>query len=163
MKTSKGGGIPPTNPTEFLNIWLVPFIRDGKDQPNGYAQFPGGDPLTDGVVIATQHFGRGLVSEIQGRTATHNVAHWMNIHDIWGLKVRTCGDDFVADTPQPNTCNIFCPRFPEYSTCPGTQIEMTMNYMDLTSDACRFMFTQGQKARAIAVFAPGGPRSSFAD
>jgi len=163
MKTSKGGGIAPTNPTEFLNIWLVPFIRDGRDQPNGYAQFPGGDPLTDGVVIATQHFGRGLASDIQGRTATHNVAHWMNIHDIWGLKVRTCGDDFVADTPQPNTCNIFCPTFPEYSTCPGSPIEMTMNYMDLTSDACRIMFTQGQKARALAVFAPGGPRASFAD
>jgi len=162
MKTSQRGGIDPTNPTEFLNIWLVPFIRAGREQPNGYAQFPGGDPLTDGVVIATQQFGIGLNS-IKGRTATHNVAHWMNIHDIWRLKVRTCGDDLVADTPQPNTCNTFCPTFPEYSTCPGTPIEMTMNYMDLTSDECKFMFTQGQKARALAVFAPGGPRASFAD
>jgi len=164
MKSSKKGGIDPTDPTEKLNIWLVPGIRDGRAYPDGYAQFPGGDPKTDGVVLRTHRFGRvGGSTGITGREVTHNVGHWMNIHDIWGLKVRTCGDDFVADTPQHNTCNIGCPAFPEYSTCPGTPIEMTMNYMDLTDDACRFMFTAGQKARARAVFAPGGPRASFAD
>jgi len=162
MKSSKKGGIDPTDPTENLNIWLVGGIRDGRNSPDGYAQFPGGDPQTDGVVMRSALFGRVDVHNL-GREATHNVAHWMNIHDIWGLKVRTCGDDFVADTPQPNTCNLFCPAFPEYSTCPGTPIEMTMNFMDRTYDACRFMFTQGQKARARAVFAPGGPRASFAD
>ena len=162
MKSSKRGGIDPTDPTEKLNIWIVLGIRDGREYPEGYAQFPGGDPKTDGVVLRTHRFGKLDIHYI-GREATHNVAHWMNIHDIWGLKVRTCGDDFVADTPQPNTCNLFCPAFPEYSTCPGTPIEMTMNYMDRTDDACRFMFTEGQKARARAVFAPGGPRASFAD
>ena len=28
MKSSKKGGIDPTDPTENLNIWLVPGIRD---------------------------------------------------------------------------------------------------------------------------------------
>ena len=163
MKSSKKGGIDPTNPTENLNIWLVGGIRDGRNSPDGYAQFPGGNPQTDGVVMRSFFFGDEVNPGYQGRRATHNVGHWMNIHDIWGLKVRTCGDDFVADTPQANTCNIFCPAFPEVSTCPGSPIEMTMNFMDLTDDECKFMFTEGQKARARAVFAPGGPRASFAD
>jgi Pregnancy-associated plasma protein-A len=161
MKYSKKGGIDPTDPTEVLNIWIVPGIRDAREFPDGYAQFPGGDPRTDGVVVRPYRFGKVDLHSI-GREVTHNVAHWMNIHDIWGLQVRTCGDDFVADTPQPNTCNLYCPAFPEYSTCPGTPIEMTMNFMDRTDDPCRFMFTEGQKARARAVFAPGGPRASFA-
>ena len=169
MKTSKKGGIDPTDPTEYLNIWVVPGLSSHRNGPAdgflGYAQFPGGDLRTDGVVIRNAYFGRPAPESTyaKGRSTTHNVAHWMNIHDIWGLAVRTCGDDFVADTPQPNSCNIGCPVFPHYSTCAGTPIEMTMNYMDLTNDECKFMFTEGQKARALAVFAPGGPRASFAD
>ena len=38
---------------------------------------------------------------------------------------------------------------------------MFMNYMDYTVDACRSMFTQGQKLRMLAVLAPGGFRASL--
>jgi hypothetical protein len=164
MKSSKKGGIDPTNPTEYLNIWLVPQLLRRNQGIMGYAQFPGGNPATDGVVITTAFFGTiGQVAHQfnKGRTTTHEVGHWMNIHDIWG--VGTCGDDFVGDTPQANTCNFGCPVFPHYSTCTGTPVEMTMNFMDLTDDACKYMFTQGQKSRALAVFIAGGPRASFAD
>jgi len=165
MKSSKKGGIAPTNPTEYLNIWLVPGLLHRHKDLFGYAQFPGGNPQTDGVVISTTFFGTvGAVNSAygKGRSTTHNVGHWMNLHDIWG--VRTCGDDLVADTPQANASNIgTCPVYPHYSTCAGTPIEMFMNYMDEPHDECRIMFTQGQKSRALAVFAPGGPRASFAD
>jgi len=39
--------------------------------------------------------------------------------------------------------------------------DMYMNYMDFTSDACMNLFTQGQKARMRALFAPGGVRNSI--
>lgn len=162
MKSSRTGGIDPTNPTENLNMWVVNYLAQGKYL--GFAQFPGGDPATDGVVIGHNFFGRtGVVSAPYnlGRTATHEVGHWMNLRHIWGD--ANCGNDLVGDTPLHNTYNFGCPAYPHYSTCAGTPVEMTMNYMDYTDDACMFMFTEGQKGRSLAVFASDGPRATFAD
>jgi hypothetical protein len=162
MKSSRFGGIDATNPTENLNIWVVNYLAQGRYL--GYAQFPGGDPATDGVVIGHNFFGRvGVLSEPYhlGRTGTHEVGHWLNLRHIWGD--AACGNDFVDDTPLHNTYNFGCPTYPHYSTCTGSPVEMTMNYMDYTDDPCMFMFTEGQRERSLAVFAPGGPRSTFAD
>lgn len=164
MKYSSKGGIDATNPTENLNMWVVNKLTSGGSTILGYAQFPGGDPATDGVVIGHNFFGRvGRVSAPfdKGRTATHEVGHWMNLRHIWGD--ATCGTDHVSDTPQHNTYNFGCPSYPHRSTCSGTPVEMTMNYMDYTDDACMFMFTEGQKSRAVSTFVAGGPRASFAD
>jgi hypothetical protein len=96
----------------------------------------------------------------KGRTATHEVGHWLNLRHIWGD--ATCGSDLVGDTPTHNTANYGCPSAGHLSTCSGTPVEMTMNYMDYTDDACMYMFSIGQKSRMLAVFAAGGPRNSFA-
>ena len=159
MKSASQGGINPTSPTTKLNIWVC-NLSNGL---LGYAQFPGGNSATDGVVIDNNAFGTtGTVTSPynKGRTATHEIGHWLNLRHIWGD--ATCGNDFVGDTPQHNAANYSCPTYPHYSTCTGTPVEMTMNYMDYTNDACMYMFTQGQKTRAMAVFAVGGPRNSFA-
>jgi len=164
MKKSSQGGINPTNPTEYLNIWVVNKMTSGRSTILGYAQFPGGSPSTDGVVIGYNFFGRtGTLSAPfnKGRTATHEVGHWLNLRHIWGD--ATCGNDFVSDTPSHNAYNYGCPSFPHYSTCAGSPVEMTMNYMDYVDDACMYMFTAGQKQRTAAIFASGGPRASFAD
>lgn len=164
MKKSSLGGIDPTNPTEYLNMWVVNKMTSGGGTILGYAQFPGGSPSTDGVVIGYNFFGRvGTLSAPfnKGRTATHEVGHWLNLRHIWGD--ATCGNDFVADTPSHNSSNFGCPSFPHYSTCAGSPVEMTMNYMDYTDDACMYMFSQGQKERASAIFVAGGPRASFGD
>ena len=158
MKKSPAG-IPPTNPSTELNLWSCNMGGGIL----GYAQFPGGSPATDGVVIDDNAFGRtGTVKAPyhKGRTATHEVGHWMNLRHIWGD--ANCGNDQVDDTPQANTANYGCPAYPHYSTCSGNPVEMTMNYMDYTDDACMFMFSAGQKTRMLAVFATGGPRASFA-
>lgn len=152
-------GIAPTSPTTKLNIWVCNMGGGIL----GYAQFPGGASSTDGVVLddnATGRTGTAAAPFNKGRTATHEVGHWMNLRHIWGD--ATCGNDQVGDTPTHNTANYGCPAAGHLSTCSGTPVEMTMNYMDYTDDACMYMFSAGQKSRMLAVFAVGGPRNSFA-
>lgn len=159
MKKSKQGGINPTSPATKLNLWVC-TIGGGI---LGYAQFPGGSSATDGVVIDSKYLGTTGTATYPfnlGRTATHEVGHWMNLRHIWGD--TTCGNDYVSDTPLHNTANYGVPTYPHYSTCSGTPIEMTMNYMDYTDDRGMYMFSEGQKSRIAAVFASGGPRNSFA-
>lgn len=157
MKKTTKGGLNPTNPSQYLNIWVCNLSNGIL----GYAQFPGGSSATDGVVL---HFstlpGGSAAPYNKGRTATHEVGHYLNLRHIWGD--ATCGSDFVNDTPLHNTANYGCPSYPHASTCTGKPTEMTMNYMDYTDDACMYMFTEGQKSRILSVFATGGPRAAMA-
>jgi hypothetical protein len=160
MKKTKSGGLNPTSPTTKLNFWVC-TIGGGI---LGYAQFPGGSSATDGVVCDSKYVGVTSNSGAAypynlGRTATHEVGHWMNLRHIWGD--TTCGTDLVADTPTHNTANYGVPTYPHYSTCAGTPVEMTMNYMDYTDDRGMYMFTVGQKSRMDAIFLSGGARFSF--
>jgi hypothetical protein len=151
-------GITPTTPTTVLNMWSCNMGGGIL----GYAQFPGGASATDGVVIDNNAFGRtGTVSGVYnlGRTATHEVGHWMNLRHIWGD--ATCGSDLVSDTPTHNTANYGVPAYPHLSTCTGTPVEMTMNYMDYTDDRGMYMFSNGQKTRMDAIFVTGGARAGF--
>lgn len=161
MKKSSMGGIDPTSPTTTLNMWSCNLGQSLL----GYAQFPGGSPATDGVVILYSAFGSRakypagtyINSYDLGRTATHEVGHWVNLRHIWGD--ATCGNDLVDDTPTAHTANYGCPA--SKAGCVSGQTEMTMNYMDYTDDACMYMFTAGQKSRVNAIFAVGGARASF--
>jgi hypothetical protein len=164
VKKSSMGGSDPVDPAHNLNLWSCNLGQSLL----GYAQFPGGSPATDGVVILYSSVGSrkkaasgAYISNYDlGRTATHEIGHWMNLRHIWGD--ATCGNDLVGDTPLHNTANTGCPSTDHRSTCTGTPLEMWMNYMDYTYDACMYMFSNGQKDRMLAVFAAGGPRASFA-
>ena len=160
MKKTKQGGVDPVSPSTKLNIWVC-TIGGGI---LGYAQFPGGSLATDGVVCDSNYFGVTSDSGSSypynlGRTATHEVGHWMNLRHIWGD--ATCGSDLVADTPTHNTANYGVPAYPHYSTCAGTPVEMTMNYMDYTDDRGMYMFSNDQKNRMSAIFLSGGSRAAF--
>jgi hypothetical protein len=158
MKKTKQGGLDPTSPTTTLNLWAC-TIGGGI---LGYAQFPGGSLATDGVVIDSDYFGLSSAASYPynlGRTASHEVGHWMNLRHIWGD--ASCGDDLVSDTPVHKTSNFGVPTYPYVSTCLPAHNEMTMNYMDYTDDRGMFMFTNGQKARMTALFVSGGARSGF--
>ena len=129
----------------------------------GYASLPGSEADKDGVVIAYDAFGtRGTLRPVfnRGRTATHEVGHWLGLKHIWGD--LDCGDDLVDDTPTQQSYNFGCPSFPKMSACsPNANGDMFMNYMDFSDDACMNMFTIGQKKRMRAVFAAQGVRNSF--
>jgi hypothetical protein len=159
MKNGKKGGISPTNPNTTLNLWSC-NIGGGI---LGYAQFPGGNINTDGVVIDSRYFGlSGLANAPYhlGDTGTHEVGHWLNLRHIWGD--ANCGSDLVSDTPTHATANYGCiPADSKNGTCVAGSKEMTMNYMDYTDDACMYMFTNGQRLRSRALFEAGAARSTF--
>ena len=164
MKKSLKGGIDPTDPEHNLNMWVCNLGQNLL----GYAQFPNGNPSTDGVVIlysafgsrAIYHQGTYLKDYDLGRTASHEVGHWMNLYHIWGDDGGMCtGSDRVNDTPNQANYNFGCPDFP-HITC-NNNGDMSMNYMDYTDDACMYMFTKGQVERMLAVFAPKGPRAAM--
>ena len=158
MKKGTQGGISPTTPSTTLNMWCCNMGGGSL----GYAQFPGGSLATDGVVMDDNAFGKTGVTGpyTNGRTATHEVGHWLNLRHIWGD--AQCGNDFVSDTPLHTGANYGCPATGATSSCAGTPIMMTMNYMDYTDDLCMYMFSAGQKGRMNATFAAGGGRNSFA-
>ncbi|AOW10437.1 zinc metalloprotease [Flavobacterium gilvum] len=158
MKKTKQGGLDPTSPATNLNLWVC-TIGGGI---LGYAQFPGGSSATDGVVIDSKYFGLSGNANYPynlGRTATHEIGHWMNLRHIWGD--TSCGNDLVTDTPVAKTANFGVPTYPHVSLCLPTHNEMTMNYMDYTDDRGMFMFTTGQKSRMLALFVSGGVRAGF--
>ena len=138
VKKLSAGGVNPWNASNYLNLWVC-NIGGGI---LGYAQFPGGAAATDGVVCDYRYFGTTGTATApyhKGRTATHEVGHWLNLRHICGD--ANCGSDLVADTPTHNTSNGGCPTYPHLSTCSGTPVEMTMNYMDYSYDACIQMFS----------------------
>jgi hypothetical protein len=157
VKFTAQGGSDAWPRDSYLNIWVA-NLSGGL---LGYAQFPGGAAATDGVVVLSSSVGSiaspGTGSPFNlGRTATHEVGHWLNLRHIWGD--ANCGSDLVSDTPTHNTSNGGCPSYPHLSTCSGTPVEMTMNYMDYTDDNCMNIFTLGQKTRMQALFGTGGSR-----
>lgn len=154
MKYSSQGGINASDTSTYLNIWVCE-IGGGI---LGYAQFPGGSTTTDGVVVGSDFFGENNAGGVygHGRTATHEVGHWLNLRHIWG-DGRCKRDDFVSDTPSSDRPNYGCPG-------PVTHCrtrDMTMNYMDYVYDDCMYMFTEGQNDRMRALFSTGGERESF--
>lgn len=174
IKFTNSGGEDAWPTDRYLNIWVGNFT----DGTLGYATWPAdfaANPNVDGVVISTTAMGRtGNVTAPfdGGRTATHEVGHWLNLRHIWGD--ATCGDDFVADTPAQQDRNFGCPTFPLVAVntaqrwfgprCNVTDpSSMFMNYMDYTDDNCMNIFTNGQRLRGRAIFAAGGPRAGFLD
>lgn len=168
-KSSTGDAAWPTD--HYLNIWVCKM----NNGTAGYGTFPfhySTYPQFDGIVIDKGAFGRngGTTSGFdKGRTATHEIGHWLNLSHLWGNTISPqfnfdCfSDDLVGDTPQQKTYNSGCPSFPEIlrkcnSVDPSS---MFMNYMDYTNDQCYNLFTNGQRLRARALFATGGPRATF--
>ena len=149
VKYSSSGGKDAWNTSDYLNIWVC----DISGGILGYAQFPGGNASSDGIVCDYAYFGTIGTATAPfnlGRTTTHEVGHWLNLRHIWGDS--NCGNDYCNDTPTQQSSNYGCPSFPSSSNCSGngSNGDMFMNYMDYTNDNCMNMFSEDQKTRMIA-------------
>ena len=147
---------------KYLNLWSANL----GSSLLGYAQFPGDIANTDGVVLLFSSVGsidvNGTANNYKfGRTASHEVGHWLNLYHIWGDDSGACtGSDQVADTPNQGTSTSGCGTFPKTDACAATSPGiMYMNYMDYSYDNCLNMFTKGQKTRMVAAL--NGARSSL--
>jgi hypothetical protein len=161
------------NPNFYLNIWVC----DLGSGLLGYATFPAagtsglsgltgsGSSTTDGVVILNSAFGSigtgAFGAYNKGRTATHEIGHWIGLRHIWGD--GTCLTDYCNDTPPAQNANYGCFTHPyKLGVCTGnTTGEMTMNYMDYSDDACLYMFTQDQKYRAQLILTNSPMRTAL--
>lgn len=154
MKSAASGGIDPWPTDRYLNVWVV---ADGGSFL-GWAEFPGADPAIDGIVIRHPFFGTtGTVTSAAfggGRTATHEIGHWLNLLHIWG-DAGCGGGDEVDDTPNQDDDNTGCPTHPNPSC--GNAGDMYMNYMDYVNDPCMREFTVGQVDRMHAALATARP------
>jgi hypothetical protein len=159
MKFSSQGGDDAWDATKYLNLWVCNLFN----LTLGYGVLPGSPLQKDGVVIKYNVFGTVgtlLAPYNKGRTATHEIGHWLGLKHLWGDS--SCGDDGIADTPPQQAANYGCSSFPHLSQCSiNSYGDMFMNFMDFSNDACMNVFTQGQKAEMRSLFALGGPRNSF--
>lgn len=80
-----------------------------------------------------------------GRTVTHEVGHYLSLEHPWGN--GGCGStDFVNDTPATDGPQYGCPAGQTIVNCDDPIL--WPSYMDYCDDACLFMFSAGQVARA---------------
>lgn len=158
IKFSRSGGDDAWDSHQYLNIWV------GKLSPGmiGYSSAPGSAKEKDGIILRYTAFGTigtATAPYNRGRTAVHEIGHWLGLKHIWGD--RYCGDDEIADTPPQKGPTQGCPSGITASCDNAVSGSMYMNYMDVTYDACTNMFTSGQRDRMRALFEEGGPRHSF--
>jgi hypothetical protein len=172
VKSDNHGGKSSWNSNQYLNIWVCNFA-DGL----GFATLPfmqSDRPQYDGIVIDYRCFGNtgttyGTIDGVNynsynlGRTATHEIGHWLNLYHIWGdddfCADKCSGTDYVSDTPNQRNSTFGCPT--TITSCENGINAMTMNYMDYTDDACMNAFTTGQKNRMRANFSSGQPKANF--
>jgi hypothetical protein len=141
----------------YLNIWMSDVNTNVGLL--GYATFPPSSTLNgisgglgsltnDGVWCWAKAIGDvGTLPSFynKGRTATHEVGHYLGLRHIWGD--ANCGDDFCNDTPTQQKENTGCPAYPHTSCNNAPNGDLFMNFMDYSYDNCLYMFTNDQRAR----------------
>jgi len=148
VKNPSDGGVAPWDPSSYLNMWVC-NLGGGL---LGYATPPGGIPSEDGVVCLFSAFGdTGFVNPPYdlGRTATHEIGHYLSLAHPWGNFGGCSDDDGIADTPFSESPHFGCPSIGPGSTTCNSQ-DCFYVFMDYCDDACLVMFSEGQKADMVA-------------
>lgn len=131
-----------------LNLYTVGFNSPDARGLLGYSTFPvdyASDPMNDGVVILYSSLPGGSMTNFSlGRSATHEVGHWLGLYHPFQGGCDGNGD-FVDDTPAEAYPASGCPI--SRDTCASPGLDPVQNYMDYSNDACMNNFTPGQIAR----------------
>jgi len=165
VKSTADGGQDAWDQTRYLNIWICDMSINGQAFLLGYATPPANlpnwpvgsspDNLGDGVVLQYQCVGSnnpndlGVANyDVLGRTAVHEVGHYLGLRHIWGDGDCTM-DDGINDTPDAtdasqqdcdqtkNTCNADVVGL-------GDLHDMIENFMDYSAETCQNSFTEQQ-------------------
>jgi Pregnancy-associated plasma protein-A len=138
---------PPSPSPNTLHVYLTSgagFL--------GWAYFPNitdsPDFFLDGVVVdwrsmletSTEYQGQYDL----GKTVTHEVGHWLNLHHTFQGGCSPPGDS-VNDTPPQASPTSGCPIGRD--SCPGGGLDPIHNYMDYSFDSCYYEFTPLQVVR----------------
>lgn len=153
--------------TDYLNIWvcnLTTYL--------GYAEFPVADlqgldglsntnPLIDGFVVNYKYFGPNPNSQRfgLGRTATHEIGHWLGLLHTWGDRTNCTGNDYCDDTPTSASPCYNCPI--ALNSCTNSPPDQTQNYLTYNDDGCMSVFTNDQVARMRTVLLNSPRRASL--
>lgn len=183
VKADCTGGDDAWDVRRYLNIWVCNLGDGGvlgfAYPPANLSNWPAGSEAPklgfEGVVLDYRIVGRsGLYSVqgqnivTQGRSATHEVGHYLGLRHIWGdgtlaiFGIPDCTvDDGVTDTPnQGMGSNFQCDT--TANTCeagqPNDLPDMIENYMDYSTESCMNTFTQGQADIMRGILSPTGYR-----
>ncbi|MGA7306174.1 MAG: M43 family zinc metalloprotease, partial [Rhodothermales bacterium] len=145
-------------PEHVLNYYITDVTNS-----LGYASLPNIDPLywqeddiRHGVVLDYASFLSSPEPLYNaGDEGVHEVGHYFGLYHVFQPE-GDCDEfnDLVTDTPdQRNSYDHLCPS--SGSTCGSP--DNFHNYMDYSTDACRYEFTPGQKTRINQRGAAGRP------
>ena len=186
IKYTANGGHDAITPNRILNIWIVNLQPSLTGQIFGYSYPP--DSMTnwdmgtaapqreyDGVVLDYRCVGRNNPNPIYsgsqrlaiaGRTATHEIGHYLGLRHVWGDNPTAGGttnnclqSDGIDDTPFCNAatdfdCNLSNNTCHQIETYYHRDVsDMVQNYMDYSSETCSNLFTRGQASLMRGVLA----------
>jgi hypothetical protein len=117
----------------------------------GWAYFPWSAPeshYVHGVVVHYTSLPGGQAPFDLGRTATHEIGHYLGLLHTFQGGCSPPGDD-VDDTPFEASPAFGCAA--GRNTCPSPGDDPIHNYMDYSDDACITEFTTGQEERIQAI------------
>ena len=138
--TSSAKGGKDSWGTNYLNIWVT-NLPDGT---SGWTNGLDSDSSKQGIVIDYEYFGsEGTVKSPYhlGRTATHEIGHWLGLLHLEGIGNNCNVDDGIEDTP--NQASSISGNVSSNTSCGS--VDMTSNFMQYVNDSQMNLFTEGQK------------------